>query len=62
MPATKEDLQIVANANMRSLASKSDIQAILNKIGRYHNVQNMQPNPEGKFPYFDMEAKMVVYL
>jgi hypothetical protein len=61
-PATKGDLQTLAKYNIQSLATKSDIQALLNKMERYHKVQNMQPNQAGKFPYFDMETKMVVYL
>jgi hypothetical protein len=61
MSATKGDLQTLAKYNIQSLATKSDIQAVLNKMGRYHKVQNTQPNPEGKLPYFDMETKMVVY-
>ena len=42
-------------------ATKGDLKALENKIGRYHKVGNMQPNNEGKWAYFDMLTKTVVF-
>jgi hypothetical protein len=43
-------------------ATKGDLKALGNKIGRYHKVVNIPHSLEGKPPYYDMETKTIVYL
>lgn len=45
-PATKKDLK--------------DIKELL--IKRYHPIANMRPDIYGKYPYFDLETKNIIYL
>ena len=44
-------------------ATKGDLAQLLEKLnGRYHLVNNMNPNPKGEYPYFDLVDNVVVYL
>ena len=42
-------------------ATKGDLKALENKIGRYHKIGNMQPNNDGKLPYFDLQTNSVEF-
>ena len=44
-------------------ATKGDVKRIESLLNqRYHEIANMQPNFEGKYPFYDMHTMSVVYL
>lgn len=44
-------------------ATKGDIDLLIEKLGgRYHLVNNMPPNLNGEYPYFDLQKGILVYL
>lgn len=42
-------------------ATKEDIQQIVNRLGRFHLITNMPPQPNRDLPYYDSENKSIVY-
>ena len=43
-------------------ATKADIKALENTLKRYQRVQNLQPDLEGRQPYYDMRKMQLIYL
>lgn len=42
-------------------ATKGDIKILLNRMGRFHKVENLPLGVNSSLPYFDMETKKIVY-
>ncbi|WP_299117559.1 hypothetical protein [uncultured Winogradskyella sp.] len=43
-------------------ATKGDLKRLTEKLlGRYHLVNNLPVNSKGEYPYFDLQANVVVY-
>jgi hypothetical protein len=43
-------------------ATKGDLKRLSAKLGNFHPIANLEPGPDGRKPYFNVETKRVVYL
>lgn len=43
-------------------ATKGDIKRLESKLNRFHLIKNIQPNFEGKQPYYDLVLGVLVYI
>lgn len=57
-----QGLKHIFTAPQNRPATKGDLDKLFEKLnGRYHLIQNMEPNHLGQYPYYDMVDGVLVY-
>lgn len=59
---TADILKSVFTQEDNKPATKKDLKIILNKLSkRYHKINNLEKEPNGALPYFDMHTNTIIY-
>jgi hypothetical protein len=56
-----EALKFLSTSSENKKATKGDIEKLLSSLKRYHKVENLPLNEQGKTPYFDLQTNEIIY-